>query len=299
MKKILLLLNWLVIVNIFSQIEVNKALIVAAGLGTRLLPITKSVAKELMPVLDQPALQYILEECKEAKIDNFGVLINKDKLAIKNFLTFNNNNSKSLEKINNIINSSKFDYIYQEQPLGTGHAVLICENFIGDNYFAVIYPDDIITNQSSCIGELVKTAQKYNATVIAVQEVPKENISSYGVVSIKTKLEENVYEISGLVEKPAAKDAPSNLAVVGRYVLSPKIFDSIRFIAPRFKGEIPLTDAIFDMMQKGEKILVCKITGQRLDIGTTIGWLESNLKIGLQNSFYKNLIIKTVEKNLQ
>lgn len=292
--------------NIFSEIEIKKAIIPSAGLGTRLLPCTKSVPKELMPLLDRPAIQYILEEGLESNIKEFGIILNDEKLAIRNYFSSNlelesnlqkANKLKLIDSVKHIIDSAKFEYITQNNPLGLGHAILMGQNFIGNNYFGIFLPDDIIIDQEPCMNQIINLAKKYNASVIAVQEVPKENVSSYGIIAIKNTLEENVFEVSRLVEKPAPKDAPSNLSIVGRYVLSPKIFDSIKYIAPKAKGEIQLTDAISHMMENGERVIAYKITGQRLDVGTLAGWLESNIKMGLRNKTYKDIILKTIKEN--
>lgn len=296
---IILIIN----LNLFCEINITKSLIPSAGLGTRLLPLSKSMPKELIPLLDKPAIQYIIEEGLNSGINEFGIILNPEKAAIKNYFSHNlilENNLKKANKlnllsgINNIIDSSRFGYISQTEALGTGHAVLMGESYIGDNYFGVFFPDDIVIGEI-CLKELIKISKKYNASVIAVKETPLETISSYGVIAIKSNPEENVFELAGVVEKPAPKDAPSNLSIIGRYVLSPKIFESIKKVPKAPNGEHQLTDAILDMMQSGEKVMAYKISGERLDVGNIPSWLESNIKMALQNPTYKDITLNTIK----
>lgn len=270
--------------------NIKKVVIPAAGFGTRFLPITKSIPKEMLPIINKPAIEYIVQEAMLSGISDFFIIVSKGKEAISDYFKhsekFNNilqKNKFSLSELETIINFSNFNYIEQEKQLGLGHAILMAKNYIKDDFFAVMLPDDIIISARPSIKQLMELAQVENACVVAVQEVPDDLISSYGIVSIKNKLSDNIFELSNLVEKPDQKSAPSNLGIIGRYILSSKIFNSLEKIGFGVKGEIQLTDAIVHLMQSGEKVFAYKIDGCRYDIGTPVGWLKANNEISLHH----------------
>lgn len=270
--------------------KITKTVIPAAGLGTRFLPYTKVVPKEMLPILGKPAIQTIIEESLASNISDFIIIANQDKQALfDHFLPLPQLEQKLkatkkehlLDSINKIIATTNFSYIPQYEQRGLGHAVLQTKQAVGDEYFCVSLPDEIMINDIPALEQLMAIAQKYNASVIAVKEVPHDKVSSYGVIAVKEKLESGVYEVSQLVEKPPVDQAPSNLAIIGRYVLSPRIFDSLEKIGPGAGGEIQLTDGIADMMQKGERVLALKLKGIRHDVGNPIGWLQANIHLAL------------------
>ncbi|MFC1842440.1 UTP--glucose-1-phosphate uridylyltransferase [Candidatus Dependentiae bacterium] len=227
--------------------HVTKSVILAAGLGTRFLPFTKSIPKEMLPIIDKPAMHYIAKEGLDAGVTNFLMLTNNSKYAIESYFDFDKgldaylkekNKIDMVSSIDNIIRAARFTYIRQLEPLGTGHAVSMAKHCIGKEYFAVILPDDLFFGGENVLEAMIAISKKEHASVIAVQEVPMEKVSSYGIVAVKKQLSSNVFEISQLVEKPATEDAPSNMAIIGRYILSHKIFDSIENIEPGKGGEL-------------------------------------------------------------
>jgi UTP--glucose-1-phosphate uridylyltransferase len=275
--------------------DITKAIIPAAGLGTRFLPYTKAIPKEMLPLLNKPAIQTIIEEGLASDIAQFLIITNKDKHAIGNHFDVNNElkailkeNDKDslLSSIEKIIRTAHFSYIRQPEPLGLGHAVWMARHNIGKEYFGVFLPDDIIVGTQPGLAQLIKVARQEKASVIAVQEVPDECISSYGVVAIKKQITPNLFQVNHLVEKPLQKDAPSNLAVIGRYVLSHKIFGALEDISSYETGELQLTDGITQMMKNNEKVFAYKIQGTRYDIGNPIGWVKSIIGLALQNPHY-------------
>lgn len=275
--------------------EINKVIIPAAGLGTRFLPITKSIPKEMLPVLNKPAIQYIVEEALASEISNFFIVTGRGKEAIAdyfdssillNLLLQEKNKSQLINGLEKIIKSASFSYVRQSEQLGLGHAVLMAQNFIGKEYFGIMLPDDIIATKNAALGQLIRVARQEKASVIAIQEVPLNAVSSYGVISIKKQITPNLFQVNSLVEKPDPKNAPSNLAIIGRYVLSNKIFNSLEEISSFSDGEIQLTDGIGHMIRTGEKVFAYKIQGIRYDIGTPIGWLKAIIGTASQDPEY-------------
>ncbi|MCL4361014.1 UTP--glucose-1-phosphate uridylyltransferase [Candidatus Dependentiae bacterium] len=280
--------------------NINKVIIPAAGLGTRFLPFTKAVPKELLPIMEKPAIQFIIEEGLNSEISDFLFITNHFKSAIADHFENNfilDHFIKDKKKLNSLLNLERisklanFAYLRQAEPLGLGHAILQAKNVISKEYFAVALPDDLIFGQKAALAQLISVAKQEKASVIAVQEVPNEKISSYGVVAIKKQITPNLFQVSKLVEKPQPKDAPSNLAIIGRYILSSKIMDSLEEIS-RFStsSELQLTDGIDHMLKNGEKVFAYKIQGTRHDVGNPLGWLKAVIDYGLQNTEYEENI---------
>ncbi|MFC1842540.1 UTP--glucose-1-phosphate uridylyltransferase GalU [Candidatus Dependentiae bacterium] len=275
--------------------DVIKAVIPAAGLGTRFLPYTKSVPKEMLPLLNKPAIQHIVEECLKSGVSNFIMITSKSKHALENHFDKNQELELALEEkekeglisgLKKIIRTSQFTYVRQSEPLGLGHAVLMARHSIGKEYFGILLPDDILVSKQPGLDQLISIARQERASVIAVQEVPPECVSSYGVISIKKQITPKLFQVANLIEKPSQKDAPSNLAVIGRYVLSSKIFASLQDISTYAVGELQLTDAISHMAQNGEKVFAYKVSGTRYDLGTPLGWIKATIGTALQNPHY-------------
>ena len=278
-----------------SKPHVTKFIILAAGFGTRFLPYTKAVPKEMLPIIDKPAIEYIVQEGIDAGITNFLMVTSKSKNTLENYFDYNRelervlqekNKFHLLKNINNILSKSQFTYIRQHEPLGTGHAALMAKHCIDNEYFAMAFPDDIITTEYNILEKLIEISKELGGSVLLAQKLPKEKVISYGVVTIKKQISENIYEISDLVEKPALKDAPSNIGLIGRYVLSHKVFDSIEAIWPENTGELQLTDAIKHMLQNGERVFVYTIGDERHDIGNPLGWLKAIIDIALKDPNY-------------
>lgn len=277
-----------------GPMKITKTIIPAAGLGTRLLPYTKTIPKEMIALGNKPAIQFIIEEGMHSAITDFYIIINKDKPQIKLYFSEDAALEKTLQESNKvqllysvkaIMQNTNLHYIEQPKPMGLGHAILMAENSIANEYFSVMLPDDIVLGPTPGIGQLIEIATRYNASVIAVREVPAEKVSSYGIVSIKTKLAEDIFEIGDLVEKPPLDKAPSRFAISGRYVLSPRVFDSLKILKQTHtKGELQLTDAIAHMMKHfGEKVIVCKINGTLHDLGNPVGWSKAIVDLAQRN----------------
>ena len=278
-----------------------KAIIPAAGFGTRFLPASKAVPKELLPILDKPSIQYIVEEGLASGIKDFVIVTGKNKKAIEDHFDLYpeleqaltaNKKDHLLDSVSKIIKTANFLYVKQIEQLGLGHAIWSARKAFSDERVAIFLPDDIFTGPNPGMAQLIKIANQEKCNVIAVQEVPKQETSRYGVISIRRQFSPNLFQIKDLVEKPAPNKAPSNLAIVGRYVLSSKIFESLEDLKFGSGGEIQLTDGIQNLLLSGEKVFAYKIQGQRYDAGTTLGWLKTNLDFALQHPQYSDEIMK-------
>jgi len=268
-----------------KKLNITKVVIPAAGFGTRFLPLTKTIPKEMLPVGNKPAIQVMVEEAIDAGITDVCMIIKKEKQALIDYFKPNPEleskltpkKLKRLDSIKKIVDTANFHYVEQPEALGLGHAILLSKEVVGNEFFGIILPDDLILGDEPELGRLIKAAEKHNASVIAVEEVPKEKVSSYGIISIKQELEDGLFEIGDLVEKPPVNEAPSNLAITGHYVLSPLIFPSLEQTKPGAGGEIQLTDGIKHMMQNNpdHKVLAIKIKGTRHDLGTPQGWVKA------------------------
>lgn len=272
--------------------DVIKAVIPAAGLGTRFLPYTKAIPKEMLPLLNKPAIQYIVEEGMASDINDFIMVTSGNKQTIVNHFDPNleleillkeRGKIDLLESLKRITRLANFTYVRQAEPRGLGHAVWTARRTIGKEYFGIFLPDDIIVSKQAAMSQLIKVARQEKASVLAIQEVPMEQVSSYGVIGIKKQLTPNLYQVSHLVEKPSQKEAPSNLAVIGRYVLSHKIFPALEEIEADEHEELQLTDAISQMIHNNEKVFAVKIQGIRYDIGNPIGWIKAIIGAALQD----------------
>jgi UTP--glucose-1-phosphate uridylyltransferase len=264
--------------------QIRIGVIPAAGLGTRFLPFTKSVPKELLPIINKPSIHYIVEECRASGINTLSLVISDRKSALKHYLSHDpilekyltqHCKQNALDELNTLIDTTTFNYVVQDNPRGLGHAISLTREHVGNNHFGVLLPDDLIAGPNPALAQLIAVAQEFQATVIAVQEIPSEQSSSYGMVAINNALNDNVFEVSHLVEKPKPEDAPSNLAIIGRYVLSPRIFEMLDKTSAGAGGEIQLTDAIALLAQSGERVLACKVSGTRFDVGVPRGWIKA------------------------
>lgn len=284
---------------------IHQAIIPAAGMGTRFLPFTKATPKELLPLLNKSAIEYIIKEGVDAGITTFYMITSGDKPTLAKYLqpapalesaVAGKKGEQLLTSISSLIKQTRIEFVNQDKPLGLGHAVLMAKQQVGNTYFGVLLPDDIIVNAKAALAQLIEIAQTYKATVIAVQEVEPDQVSSYGIVAINTEIAPGLVEVSGLVEKPAMHDAPSRLAIIGRYVLSPRIFDALERTQAGSGGEIQLTDAIQHLLDSGERVLAYQVQGSRYDIGTPEGWLQANIELGLQVPEYAQAIKQMVKQ---
>ena len=268
--------------------KVRTAVIPAAGLGTRFLPVTKSVPKELLPILDKPMLQYVVEEAAEAGIERVIVVTSRGKESIAAYFQAQPDLEERLAesgatdlagKVRAAAELAQVSFVIQEQPLGLGHAVLTAEEAVAGEPFVVILPDDIIAHSPGVVAQMLKVHENTGGGVVAVEPMPWERVHNYGVVDA-TPVDDRVHQIQGLVEKPTRQEAPSNLTIVGRYILPPEIFDHLRRTPPGTNGEIQLTDALLLLLTHHE-LYAYEFLGTRYDGGTPLGLLRASLEFGL------------------
>lgn len=273
--------------------KVTKAVIPAAGLGTRVLPATKAQPKEMLVIVDKPSLQYIVEELVESGITDIVIVTGRNKNSIEDHFDFSyelentlkkENKTGLLEKVEKLSSMANIFYVRQNHPLGLGHAILKAKPFIGEEPFVIALGDDIVYNPERPVAkQLIENYEKYGASIVGCQEVALEDVSKYGVVKPTENLDENTVAISDFVEKPSKEEAPSKLACLGRYLLDGKIFDYLEETKAGKGGEIQLTDAILKMLQGGEKVVAYEFQGKRYDIGNKFGLLKANIEFGLKN----------------
>ncbi|WP_456372097.1 UTP--glucose-1-phosphate uridylyltransferase GalU [Methanocaldococcus sp.] len=282
---------------------IKKAVIPVAGFGTRLLPITKAQPKEMLPVVNKPIVQYVVEDLVEAGIKNILFVTGKGKQAIENHFDINyelecklkNSNKYDLLKaIKEIDNLGNIFYIRQREQKGLGDAILYGKEFVGDEYFIAMVGDTIYSE--NIVKDLIKVHEKYGCSVIALERVPMEEVYKYGVIEGE-EIDEGIYKIKNMVEKPNVEEAPSNLIITGAYLLSPKIFEKIRQTPPGKGGEIQITDAL-NLLLKEEEILGVEIKCKRYDIGDVLGWLKANVEIGSEKLPEFREFLKEFVKNL-
>ena len=266
---------------------IKQAIIPLAGLGTRLLPLTSIMPKELLPINGKPNLEYILEECLEAGVRQFIFIISKEKISIKKYF-FNDTfykkvikkkkDKRIIEEFRKIKKYQKMiKFVYQNKPKGTGDAVLRCEKFIKNKFFLMLLPDDLIIKKN-CTKEMIKLHNKTKGSIIATKRVDKKTVSRWGILSIKNK-KKNSFQINDVIEKPSIKKAPSNYAIIGRYILPSNIFDEIKKLKPGQGGEIHITDAIRNLILNGSNFFGNIFRGKYLDCGTINGYIQSSVQI--------------------
>ncbi|TVY07225.1 UTP--glucose-1-phosphate uridylyltransferase GalU [Paenibacillus cremeus] len=289
--------------------KVRKAIIPAAGLGTRFLPATKAMPKEMLPIVDKPTIQYIVEEAVESGIEDIIIVTGKGKRAIEDHF----DNSFELE--HNLLEKGKIDlltevqksskmvdihYIRQKEARGLGHAVWCARKFIGNEPFAVLLGDDIVKADRPCLKQMIEQYDRYKASVIGVQQVSLDEVSRYGIVDGK-EIHDRFYSVNNLVEKPKKEDAPSNVAIMGRYILTPKIFELLENQQPGAGGEIQLTDAIAELNQY-EAVYAYNFEGIRYDVGEKLGFIKTTLEFALQREDLRDemleYITNIINKNL-
>ena len=284
--------------------KVRKAIIPAAGLGTRFLPATKAQPKEMLPIVDKPAIQYIIEEAIASGIEEILIITGRNKRSIEDHF------DKSVELENQLKEQGKYDllglieeisqvdihYIRQKEAKGLGHAVLCAKQFVGNEPFAVMLGDDIVDAEVPCLRQLIDVYDDCQGTVLGVQEVAKDKVSSYGIVNPK-KVKENIWQVVDLIEKPSVEEAPSQLAVLGRYILEPEIFALLEKTEPGRGNEIQLTDAICKLAHE-KPVYAYNFSGRRYDIGDKQGYLEATVEYALKRpeirDKFLNYLAKTV-----
>ena len=276
---------------------IKKAVIPAAGFGTRFLPATKALPKEMLSVVDQPLIQYGVEEAVDAGIKSIGVIIGRGKSAIEDHFDkspelerFLEEKQKYdfLEEVRRISNLAEFCYIRQKEALGLGHAILMAEDYIGNEPFAVLLPDDIFDCEKPCIRQLIDAYSEYNASVIVLGRTDEEGTKKYGIIKPK-QIADRVFQVEDLVEKPGPEKAFSDLALIGRYVFTPDIFEAIKRTEPDAKGEIQITDAI-KLLLENQPVYGYLFEGKRYDCGDKMGFIKATIELALKRpEFAKEL----------
>jgi UTP--glucose-1-phosphate uridylyltransferase len=269
---------------------ITKAIFPAAGLGTRFLPATKASPKEMMPLVDKPLIQYVVEEAVASGIEEVVMITGRGKRSIEDHfdVAFEleedlkaKGKHKLLSEVQQIADLVTFCYIRQKKALGLGHAVLTAKRIIGDEPFAVLLGDDIIDARVPALKQMMNVYERYPSTILAIQKVPKSQTQNYGIIDGK-KIEDGIYLVNDLVEKPTPSEAPSNLAIIGRYILTPEIFTALENTAPGKGGEIQLTDGIKLLMEK-QPVYAYEFEGVRHDAGDKLGFLKATVEFGLKN----------------
>ncbi len=267
---------------------IKQAIIPLAGLGTRLLPLTSVFAKELLPINGKPGIEYILDECIEAGIKEVVFIISKKKMMIKKYF-YNDNfykkiikkkkDPRTLKEYKKILKYKKIiKFVYQNKPLGTGDAVLRTKNIIKDKFFLMLLPDDLIVKKN-CSKSMIQIHKKYKSSVMASMNVSKKTVSRWGIYKLKKKIDKNNFLIEDVIEKPSIKEAPSNKAVIGRYILPKKIFAKLLSQKPGKNGEIHITDSIQTLIKENQKFIAHNFSGKYLDCGSMNGYIKSAIEI--------------------
>ncbi|MDT8861109.1 UTP--glucose-1-phosphate uridylyltransferase GalU [Alkalihalobacillus sp. MEB130] len=286
--------------------KVKKAIIPAAGLGTRFLPATKAMPKEMLPIVDKPTIQYIVEEAVESGIEDIIIVTGKGKRAIEDHfdhsfeLEQNLLNKGKIELFNEVQKSSKLvdiHYIRQKEPKGLGHAIWCARKFIGNEPFAVLLGDDIVRAEKPCLKQMIEQYDRYKSSILGVQTVRDEDVSRYGIVDGK-EIGERFYNVNNLIEKPKLEEAPSNLAILGRYILSPKIFEVLEHQKPGAGGEIQLTDAIAKLNLQ-EAVYAYDFEGVRYDVGEKMGFIQTTIEFALQHDELKYELLDYLSKVME
>lgn len=283
--------------------KVRKAIIPAAGLGTRFLPATKAQPKEMLPIVDKPTIQYIIEEAVEAGIQDIIIVTGRNKRSIEDHFDRSIELELELEKsgkqemldmVKDISEMANIHYIRQKEPRGLGHAILAAQHFIGDEPFAVLLGDDVVISKQPCLGQMLDVFHEYQTSILGVQTVPHEVVNKYGIIAGK-QVDERVYKVQDMVEKPSVEEAPSNVAVLGRYIITPEIFPFLETQDAGKGGEIQLTDAL-KRLAKEQAMYAYDFKGHRYDVGSKIGFLQANVEFALRDDALKDEVKTYLEQ---
>jgi UTP--glucose-1-phosphate uridylyltransferase len=269
--------------------KIRKAVIPAAGLGTRFLPATKSIPKEMLPIVDKPTIQYIVEEVIASGVEDILFITGRNKGSIEEHfdkaIELEDNLEKTkkeelLEEVRKISRMINIHTVRQKEPLGLGHAIYCAKSFVGNEPFAVLLGDDVVDSEKPCLKQMMEVFEKYNSTILGVQPVAMENVNKYGIVSGQ-RIEDTIYKVNGLVEKPKMQEAPTNIAILGRYILTPEIFDILEHTQKGVGGEIQLTDGLKELCNI-QDMYAYTFEGRRYDVGSKIGFLEATVDFALK-----------------
>lgn len=279
--------------------KVRKAIIPAAGLGTRFLPATKAQPKEMLPIVDKPTIQYIIEEAVASGIEEILIITGRNKKCIEDHFDKSvelemelekNHKDELLEIVRGISDMVDIHYIRQKEPRGLGHAILCARAFVGNEPFAVLLGDDVVDSEVPCLKQLMDCYKEYKTSILGVQTVDKEDVNKYGIVD-GIHIEDRVYKVKKLVEKPAVEESPSNVAILGRYIITPQIFDILKNTAPGKGGEIQLTDALQTLIES-EAMYAYNFEGRRYDVGDKFGFLQATVEFALKREELRDQFIE-------
>lgn len=271
------------------DLKVRKAVIPAAGLGTRFLPATKAQPKEMLPIVDKPTIQYIIEEAIASGIEDILIVTGRGKRAIEDHfdksyeledILRRKGETELLSLVEDISNLANVNYIRQKEPRGLGHAIYCARSFIDNEPFAVLLGDDIVDSEVPCLKQLIDVYNTYNTTILGVQRVPEEDIPKYGIINC-ARVGDRVYRVDDMVEKPDRETAPSNVAILGRYIITPDIFTHLESATPGKGGEIQLTDALRKLLESSS-VYAYDFIGKRYDVGNKLGFLEATVEFALK-----------------
>jgi len=288
--------------------KVRKAIIPAAGLGTRFLPATKAQPKEMLPIVDKPTIQYIIEEAIASGIENILIITGRGKRAIEDHFDRSfeleeelrkKGQEKLLTQVREIANLVDIHYIRQKEPKGLGHAIYCATNLIGNEPFAILLGDDIVDAETPCLKQMIEIYEEYRTSILGVQHVSMDDVSKYGIVSGK-QVDDRIYKVKELVEKPEKEKAPSNLAILGRYIVTPRIFEFLERAKPGINGEIQLTDSLCELA-KSEPMYAYDFIGKRYDVGNKLGFLQATVEFALKRPDLRDefsVYLKEVVNNL-
>ncbi len=277
------------------DMKVKKAVIPAAGLGTRFLPATKAQPKEMLPIVDKPTIQYIVEEAVSSGIEDIIIITGRSKRAIEDHFDVSYELDDALKKGNKeelyhisreISNLANIYYIRQKEPKGLGHAIGCAKTFLGSEPFAVLLGDDVVDSDTPCLKQMMDVFEKCQTTVLGVQHVPDADVSKYGIIA-GDPCDDRLYAVRDLVEKPALSDAPSNIAILGRYIITPEIFDCLEVTTPGSGGEIQLTDAL-KRLAAMQEMYAYDFWGKRYDVGNKLGFLQATVEFALKRDDLKD-----------
>ncbi len=269
--------------------KVKKAIIPAAGLGTRFLPATKAQPKEMLPIVDKPTIQYIIEEAVASGIEEILIITGRNKKCIEDHFDKSielelelekTGKSELLKMVRDISGMADIHYIRQKEPRGLGHAIYCAKTFVGNEPFAVLLGDDVVDSETPCLKQLIDCFDEYKTTILGVQTVANESVSKYGIIN-GIHIEDRVYKVKDLVEKPSIDESPSNIAILGRYIITPEIFNILENTKPGKGGEIQLTDALKTLISK-EAMYAYNFEGKRYDVGDKLGFLQATVEFALK-----------------
>lgn len=282
--------------------KVKKAIIPAAGLGTRFLPATKAQPKEMLPIVDKPTIQYIIEEAVASGIEEILIITGRNKKSIEDHFDRSvelemelekAHKDKLLEIVKDISEMVDIHYIRQKEPRGLGHAIHCAKTFVGNEPFAVLLGDDVVDSEKPCLKQLMDCFDEYKTSILGVQSVPKEDVSKYGIVD-GIHIEDRVYKVKDLIEKPSEEEAPTNVAILGRYIITPQIFEILENTAPGKGNEIQLTDALKTLISQ-EAMYAYEFEGRRYDVGDKFGFLQATIEFGIKKDELRPQLLDYLE----